>query len=471
MKIPGHLLLIFLLMVNSKEGLAIFSQNQGQPIIFIYDASGSMWGAMDGRTKVEIAREVLIATVDKLPPEQPLGLVAYGHRKEGDCTDVEYLSEPGSAASGRIKEQIEKINPLGRTPLAHSASMVIDKLKNGMQATIILITDGIESCGGDLCQVIQNARNAGIDFRLHIVGFGLNNEDRDPLRCAAQSANGNYFEAQNAGELHTVLNQATSQTIDDPHYNLTLYTSKNQVPVDAWVKIFQSNSKIEISGTRTYRDTGYVSLPAGTYDLEIHPLENSDVKAKIIQNLRVEEGKKTSLEVSFDAGKISVLTLMNGENQDATVRITRADQNEIVSGGRTYAAKQFYDLTPGIYDLELTCLKIYGTETVKNIQGIEVKPGDTTQVEYNFVTGLARIGVIGESGLMDATINIVDHTTGKSVAAGRSYTSPSSNPKEFILTPGKYQVILVGVREFKGEKRTFDIEIQPQKSVEKNVKF
>ena len=54
------------------------------PIIFIYDASGSMWGQMDGKTKMEIASSVLSTSLTELPSNQNVGLVAYGHRKKGD---------------------------------------------------------------------------------------------------------------------------------------------------------------------------------------------------------------------------------------------------------------------------------------------------------------------------------------------------------------------------------------------------
>ena len=51
---------------------------QPSPILFIYDASGSMWGQLDGKTKKEIASEVLATTVGNLPEDQNVGLIAYG---------------------------------------------------------------------------------------------------------------------------------------------------------------------------------------------------------------------------------------------------------------------------------------------------------------------------------------------------------------------------------------------------------
>ena len=49
--------------------------------LIVMDGSGSMWGQIDGRPKLEIARETVANVVGKLPPGQTLGLIAYGHRR------------------------------------------------------------------------------------------------------------------------------------------------------------------------------------------------------------------------------------------------------------------------------------------------------------------------------------------------------------------------------------------------------
>ena len=172
--------------------LFIVFNTQGQspenqaPIIFIYDASGSMWGQMQGETKMEIAANALSSTIDNLSEQQKIGFVAYGHRKEGDCKDVEFMVDASTGTKKEVITAVKGIKPLGKTPLAYSAALVIDQLRAAKQkATIILITDGIESCDGNICEIIQAAKDEGIDFKLHIIGFGLKEEDTQQLRCAA----------------------------------------------------------------------------------------------------------------------------------------------------------------------------------------------------------------------------------------------------------------------------------------------
>ncbi|HRI85642.1 MAG TPA: hypothetical protein PK536_09385 [Ignavibacteria bacterium] len=75
---------------NVNSGSGLINPDSPSPIIFIYDASGSMWDQISGKSKMEIASEVLKNSVNGLPENQRIGLVAYGHRTKGDCEDVEF---------------------------------------------------------------------------------------------------------------------------------------------------------------------------------------------------------------------------------------------------------------------------------------------------------------------------------------------------------------------------------------------
>ena len=69
-------------------GFALFSQTESpKPILFITDASGSMWQKVGDVFKIEIARQVLSDLVVGMPENQPIGLVAYGHREKSNCAD------------------------------------------------------------------------------------------------------------------------------------------------------------------------------------------------------------------------------------------------------------------------------------------------------------------------------------------------------------------------------------------------
>ena len=379
--------------------------NDPSPIIFIYDASGSMWGQMEGKTKMEIAAKVLSGTVDSLPENQQIGLVAYGHRKKGDCEDVEFLVKVGPDNKSQVNQSLKTIKPLGKTPLAYSAMQVIDTLRIlKIKATIILVTDGIESCGGNICEVIKAARKEGIDFRLHIIGFGLKDDETEQLKCAAEAGDGQYYDAADAGGLTSVLYEATHTTIDDPPGNFSIYAIKNDEAIDAYIKAYEAGTNNHIKASRTYRDTIFLFLPPGKYDIEVKPLEGSDVEAITLSNVVSFKDSIAHHTVSFDAGKILVTTLNNGEGWDAVVTIYSKTTGKAAARGRTYGKTDTYEVNPGIYDVEVKALAIKGKDIVHRMDSIQVMGSDTLNLEHNFKSGKARIGASSASGLVDALI-------------------------------------------------------------------
>ena len=91
MSASARLLPSLLLLVS---GLFLGAAQGAQPptrVILVLDASGSMWGKVEGKTKIEIARETIAGLMKDWDPAIELGLMAYGHRREGDCKDIELL--------------------------------------------------------------------------------------------------------------------------------------------------------------------------------------------------------------------------------------------------------------------------------------------------------------------------------------------------------------------------------------------
>src|SRR5690606_29118898 len=70
--------------------------------ILVLDGSGSMWGQIDGVNKITIAREVVADILKTFPKDENLGLVAYGHRQRGQCSDIETLVAPAQGTAEQI---------------------------------------------------------------------------------------------------------------------------------------------------------------------------------------------------------------------------------------------------------------------------------------------------------------------------------------------------------------------------------
>ena len=424
------------------------------------------------KLKKEIAAKVLSEAVANLPETQRVSLMAYGHRKKGDCNDVKVIVDLNNNDKDKVITAVNNINPLGKTPLARSATLAINSLRESQtKATIILITDGIESCDGDICEVVSLAKTQGIDFKFHIVGFGLKEDEKEQLQCAASAGGGQYFNATNAEGLNEVLYTATSETVDDPPGNFSIYATKNGEPVDAWIVAYKSGTKENVGGSRSYRDSAFVYLAPGAYDIAIKPLENTDISGTTI-TVTIKEGETGHRDVSFDGATLSVETTNNNEGWDAVVKMYHNTTGKVASTTRTYGKIQSMEVNPGTYDISFTALRIKGLETTYKTENIEIKPGESKSVTHNFESGVAKIGVSTTGGeLIDATVKFTEVNSGKNVDSGRTYTAASSNPQNFILSPGTYTVKITTLGKHKGISDSFNITIKADTTSEKLLAY
>ena len=173
-------------------------------VMVVMDSSGSMWGQIDGKSKRDIARAAVREMVSANPDLGAAGLLAYGHRRKGDCADIELLRQPG--ASVPFPDIVDTLTPIGKTPLTAAVRQAADELKiEETRATVILVTDGIETCAADPCAAGADLEARGIDFTAHVIGFGLSADEGRQVACLAETTGGMYLEASNAAELSTAL--------------------------------------------------------------------------------------------------------------------------------------------------------------------------------------------------------------------------------------------------------------------------
>lgn len=189
---------------------------EGRSII-VLDASGSMWGQIDGRPKLEIAREALGAVLAEMPPEAELGLMAYGHREKGSCSDIQLVVPPAKGTAQAITDAANAMKFLGKTPLTEAVRQAAGELKSTeAKATVILITDGIETCEADPCALGAELEASGVDFTAHVVGFGLTEEEGAKVSCLAENTGGKYIQAKDAGSLVDALKTTVAVVEPEP---------------------------------------------------------------------------------------------------------------------------------------------------------------------------------------------------------------------------------------------------------------
>ncbi|MDN6180082.1 MAG: VWA domain-containing protein, partial [Halomonas subglaciescola] len=193
------------------------SANAADDVVIVYDASGSMWGQIDGTSKMEIAQDVMADLVNEWNTATNLGLVAYGHRRQGDCSDIETLIEPGPLDKANFIDTVNAIKPRGKTPISASVQHAADLLSyRDSPATVVLVSDGLETCNADPCALSQQLAKQGVSFTAHVVGFDLEDDAHASLACIADNTGGIFVPASNAAELHAALDQVQSAMDQKP---------------------------------------------------------------------------------------------------------------------------------------------------------------------------------------------------------------------------------------------------------------
>ncbi|MEM9080451.1 MAG: VWA domain-containing protein [Verrucomicrobiota bacterium] len=185
--------------------------------IIVLDASGSMWGQIEGKAKIEIARDVIEDLLADLPSDLELGLVAYGHRRKGDCEDIELLIPPGKVDRAKFQAVVDNILPKGMTPLTDAVQFAAEALNyKEEKASVILVTDGLETCDKDPCAVAKVLAQTGVDFTAHVVAFDLTAEDALTVECLATETGGQFLPAGDAASLSTALGMAVQEVVEPP---------------------------------------------------------------------------------------------------------------------------------------------------------------------------------------------------------------------------------------------------------------
>lgn len=197
-----------LLAAAALASTALFAADPPRPqTMLVLDASGSMLGQIDGKPKMAIAREAVGRMLDGWNGGD-LGLMVYGHRRKGDCADIEVLQPVAPNAVAAIRRQVAAVTPKGMTPISAAVRQAAQQLRYTEQkATVILISDGEETCNADPCAVGKELEKAGIDFTAHVIGFDLRkgSQAQRQLQCLAASTGGRYLDAANAQELNRAL--------------------------------------------------------------------------------------------------------------------------------------------------------------------------------------------------------------------------------------------------------------------------
>lgn len=187
-------------------------------ILLMLDASGSMAGRLDGRRKLDVAQDALLAFASRLEGDAQVALRVYGHRggnreqdKPESCRASELALPFGPRDPAGFAAAVRAFQPSGFTPIAASLQAAARDFDAGGATAdgnvVYVVSDGIETCDGDPAAAARALRESDIGVVVNVIGFDVDAAAERQLREVAEAGGGEYLAARDRDALLRVFQQ------------------------------------------------------------------------------------------------------------------------------------------------------------------------------------------------------------------------------------------------------------------------
>ena len=440
-------------------------------IVFILDASGSMWKQVDGRYKIEIAKEVMCGIIKDLPENISAGLVAYGHRRKGDCSDVEQLVPISPLERKILIEKITSISPKGMTPITSSVRMTANTLKDlEKETTIILVSDGKETCEGDPCELVKKLKDEGLKFVMHVIGFDVTEEERVQLECMAREGGGAYYTAKDSLQFKAAAKKVVQASQDFGYLKVTALRNKTWIRAD--VSVFDKDSKNRIFTRSTRQDKNWpgIRIKPGTYDLQVTDVETVGSPSQLLKGVTIQRGETLEKNVAFSGGILEITAIKEGKPIQAYIRLLiSGEKKTLTSGWLPETGTVVYKLVPGQYDVRVQDNSV-PDKPERELKAIEIQAGERITRKVEFTNeGILELIAIKNNKPFPAYIRIYRQEDKKQLVSG---WMPKDKPAAYKLLPGIYDIVVEdGSVPSKPKVELKEVAIQPGITIKREAEF
>ena len=202
--------------VGMAAATGALAESPAPTVMLFVDSSGSMWARLDPehRAKIDIVRDKLTSLLE-MPSSAKIGLVAIGHRRRGDCSDVELIARPGDERGGII-HRISKLNPIGMGPITAGLKAAVEALGDTRPAQIVMVGDAADNCHQDPCQFASELAKTSPGITIQVIEIGVSAADRDRVACIAEATGGHYYDITDSDGLKAALDEAYKIAIRSP---------------------------------------------------------------------------------------------------------------------------------------------------------------------------------------------------------------------------------------------------------------
>ncbi len=378
---------------------------------------------------MDIAKRLFTTFLDSLKNVQNLevGLRCFGHQHRltptRDCEDTKLevpIGRPGVAIPAMIA-RIEQIVPTGTTPIAFSLEKCGADFPNDGKTTrniVIMITDGIEECGGDPCAVSLALQSKGIVLKPFVIGIGT--LDYSSLNCI-----GKVYNVAEEATFNNILNIVVSQAMNSTTAQVNLLDAGGK-PTETDVSMTfydQQTGVIRYNYMHTMNNRGVpdtiVLDPLSTYRLVVHTIPQV-----VKENITITPGKHNIIAVDAPQGflNLQVAGINNYQRLQCIVRKAGTMQTINV---QDFGRLEKYIC--GKYDIEiLTLPRIY-------MNNVDIGQSKTTLIQ------IPQAGVVSIFKPSEGTGQILLNENNKLTWVAN--LNPSQLNENIVLQPGNYTIV------------------------------
>jgi Ca-activated chloride channel family protein len=422
------LLIVFPLTCQVHAQQSVTGYEPNSRILFIFDASYSMAGPWEGETKINIARRILEEMVDSISTlgNVEMALRVYGHQSPvppQDCSDskLEVPFAPNNAT--RIKQKLRYLSPKGTTPIAHSLELSANDFPDCLHCRniIILITDGVEACDGDPCDVSAELQKKGIILRPFVIGLGNDPGFRETFGCI-----GYYFDAPGKKQFREVIKIVISQALNTTSAQVNLIDIEGRPSETDVAVVFydQLSEKIRYNMIHTLNSKGNPDTLAldhlGSYRVVAQTIPPSTA-----DSVKLIAGKHNHIGIDAPQGYLKIVSKGSNTFNKEKILVKHAGDPKTINVQFMGTSEKYL---VGKYDLEIPVFPLIF------LHDVEIRQSYTTTVE------------IPEPGMI--------HISARQPGYGSLYKLSENGQQEWVLNlqsgntqhayylqPGNYRII------------------------------
>lgn len=370
------------LLVNAQEGDSAESSQANAGTVnvqLVLDSSGSMVQEVSpGVTRIEAAREVLNDVIDAIPEREGInvGFRVFGHEgsnqeqdRELSCRSTELIVPMEGVNKEGLRNAVEGYSPVGWTPITLSlqeSANDFDPPGENEENVVVLVTDGLETCGGNPCEAAQGLAEAEVNVTTYVVGFGLTQEEQATLQCIADAGGGLNLGAANAEELNTALFTILEEirvVVQTGFLEIEEFGGLYpQATVECRTGATDSNPEGEVTSVQM-TESNRVELNVG--NCEVYWINPSGAETRV--RVAIQPGETTWL-------RGSILKFPQGAGEIYTVK----DLSGTIVWQDQFEQGDYIWLLPGIYRMEL--LERVGNPVLITAE-VQTLPGTVTTLE------------------------------------------------------------------------------------------